>query len=63
MAAVSYLHNIPSVHDINPGIPVVLGRLDLNKRIEQGHPVIRDNLVHARAVASALRGLKGETLT
>jgi hypothetical protein len=63
MAAASYLHNIPSVHNINPGVPVVLGHLDLNRRIEQGDPVIRDNLMHARAVASALRGLKGRTLT
>jgi hypothetical protein len=63
MAAVTYLHSIPSVHNINPGVPVVLGHLDLNRRIEQGNAVIRDNLLHARAVASALRGLKGRNLT
>ena len=58
----AYLHDIPSVQDRNPALPVALGTLDLNRRIQQGSPVVRGDLVHARAVAKALRGIKGEML-
>lgn len=58
----TYLHNIPSVHESNQGVPAVLGAnaLDLNRGILAGAAIDRDNLTHAKKVAKALRTIHGE---
>ena len=56
----NYLHGIPSVRDRHPALPAILGNVDLNRGIQQGTPVVRGDLVHARAVAKTLRGVKGQ---
>jgi hypothetical protein len=62
-AAHSYIYDIPSIQDNYPDLPAVLGSIDLSCRIQAGSPVTRNNMLHAQAVAKALRGLKGENET
>jgi hypothetical protein len=62
-AAHGYIYDIPSIQDNYPDLPAILGSIDLNRRIQAGSPVTRDNMLHAQAVAKALRGLKGENET
>ena len=58
-AAAIYTHDIPSVQDVNPALPPVLGHLDLNRTIFAGDPIICQNLSHAKAVVMTLKGLNG----
>ena len=56
----TYLHDIPSIHATNPGIPAVLGNLDLNCAIQTGHAIDPQNIVNATSVAKGLRATHGE---
>lgn len=62
-AAHSYIYDIPSIQDNYPDLPAVFGSINLNCRIQAGSSVTCDNILHAQAVAKALRGLKGENET
>ncbi|KAF8878204.1 hypothetical protein BD779DRAFT_1649980 [Infundibulicybe gibba] len=55
----TYIYNIPSVRAMNPGIPAVLGDLDLSRGIASGDPILPVHLEHAESVATALKGMKG----
>ena len=57
-----YPHNIPSIHEIHPAVPAVLGALDLNRSIHAGDPVARANLTHARLLAKDLNAVQRKTL-
>jgi hypothetical protein len=61
--ALTYIHNIPSIHASNEGVPAVLGALDLNRSAQGGAPIEPQNLSHAKTVAKALRALHGEVQT
>ena len=54
-----YPINIPSVHNINPAVPEVLGTMDLNHLINEGDPIVDENLTHAKGVVKALEGFRG----
>jgi hypothetical protein len=58
-AAQNYMHDIQSIRDVHPNLPVVLGNVDLNHRIQANTPIDRAELVHAQAVAKILKGIKG----
>ena len=58
--AAQYQFNIPSVQNRNPALPAVLGQVDLNRAIAAGDAIDRDNLIHAKAVATALKGVHGK---
>jgi hypothetical protein len=58
-AAQTYLYDISSVHESNGGVPAVLGNLDLNRAIQAGAPIDRQNLAHAKSVAKGLRAMHG----
>lgn len=58
----TYLYNIPSVQASNAGLPGVLGNLDLNRNIQAGAPVDRQNLANAKSVAKGLRVIHGKFL-
>jgi hypothetical protein len=50
-----YPLGIPSIHDTNPHLPLVLGDIDLNQTILKGSEVHWENLNHAKAVSEMLR--------
>lgn len=54
----TYLHDIPSIHAINPGLPALHATLDLDRGIIAGQPLNQQDLDHARYVAMAFKGLK-----
>ena len=56
----SFVYNIPSIHQKRPGIPAALGNLDLNRQVAAGDPLDYQKVVHAKSVAAALQGLRGE---
>jgi hypothetical protein len=56
-----YLYNIPSIRDAHPDLPNAIGQVDLDQAIEAGTEVNRQHLAQARAVATALKGISGET--
>jgi hypothetical protein len=58
-AAQAYLHDIPSVQDVCPHLPAILGNIDINRRVQAHTPIDRAVLNHANGVAVALKGLKG----
>jgi hypothetical protein len=58
--APSFAYNIPSIHQKNPAIPAALGTLDLNRPIAAGDPLDYQQVVHAKAIAAALQGQRGE---
>ncbi|KAF8868333.1 hypothetical protein CPB85DRAFT_1448446 [Mucidula mucida] len=51
----SYLHDIPSIRDIHPTLPAVLGSIDLNRHHDAGDNIAPNDIRHAKAVAKALR--------
>ncbi len=55
----SYLHNIPSIQEIHPTLPAVLGSIDLNRHHDEGDNIAPNNIRHAKAVAKALRAIQG----
>ena len=57
----SFLHDIPSIHQKNPAIPAVLANLDLNRGVVAGDPLNYEEVVHAKAVVTALNGYQGES--
>ena len=59
----TYLNNIPSIHESTGGVPAVLGNLDLNRGIQAGAAIDRQNLTHAKSVAKALRAVHGDVLS
>jgi hypothetical protein len=59
LAAPTYPHDIQSIRDVHPNLPVILGNLDLNRRIQANTPVDRAGLVHAQEVAKILKEIKG----
>ncbi|KAF9038841.1 hypothetical protein BDZ89DRAFT_982253 [Hymenopellis radicata] len=50
----SYLHDIPSIQEIHPTLPAVLGSIDLNRRQDEGDNIAPNDVRHAKAVAKAL---------
>ena len=56
----SFLHDIPSIHQKNPEIPPVLANLDLNRGVAAGDALDYEQVIHANAVATALKGYRGE---
>lgn len=56
----SFLHDIPSIHQKNPAIPAVLANLDLNRGVVAGDVLNYEEVVHANAVATALKGYRGK---
>jgi hypothetical protein len=56
----SFLHDIPSIHQKNPDIPAVLANLDLNRGVRAGDALDYEEVIHANAVASALKSYRGE---
>ena len=55
----TYIHDIPSIHGTNPALPPVLGQVDLNQALFAGNVIAQQDLSHAKAVAKALKGIKG----
>jgi len=55
----TYFNNIPSLHESMAGVPAVLGNLDLNRGIQAGAAIDRDNLLQAKCVAKSLRTMHG----
>ncbi|KAF8156860.1 hypothetical protein B0H34DRAFT_475984 [Crassisporium funariophilum] len=51
----NYVHDIPSVRAVHPGLPDVLGNLDLNSCIQAGTPLEPLNLSQAKLVAKGLQ--------
>ncbi|KAF8163394.1 hypothetical protein B0H34DRAFT_856891 [Crassisporium funariophilum] len=51
----NYVHDIPSVRAVNPGLPDVLGNLDLDRCIRAGTPLEPLNLSQAKLVAKGLQ--------
>ena len=58
----TYFNNIPSLHESTAGVPAVLGNLDLNRGIQAGTAINRDNLVQAKSIAKSLRTMHGDFL-
>ena len=56
----SFLYDIPSVHEKLPAVPAAIGNLNLHHSIAAGDPLDYQHVTHARAVATALKGLQGE---
>lgn len=55
-----FLHDIPSISQKNPGIPPVLGSIDLNRGIVAGDALNYEQVRHARAAAKTLKYLQGK---
>ncbi len=56
----SFLYDIPSVFDKLPAVPAAVGNLNLDHGIAAGDLLDYQHVTHARAVATALKGLQGE---
>jgi hypothetical protein len=59
----TYPYTIDSIHAKNPGLPEVLGDIDLNQTVVEGEALNRQHLRYAKAMASTLRGLHGKRWT
>jgi hypothetical protein len=55
--------NIPSILETHPGLPAIMGAINLNQSIAAGDVIVHQNLVHARAVVKALEATKGNILS
>ncbi len=55
-----FIHDIPSIHEQNPGMPQVLGNIDLNRSIRVGDPLDYEHVTNARSTAKALKVMHGE---
>ncbi|KAF8065308.1 hypothetical protein FPV67DRAFT_1782240 [Lyophyllum atratum] len=53
-----YMHPIPSVRQVNPTLPGILGNVDLNRAIAADSPIAPEDLTHAKAVATTLKGIE-----
>ena len=56
----NYPYRIPSIHEKNPTLPPVLVHINISKSIAKRDVLNRQDLLDARAIASALRSLKGK---
>jgi hypothetical protein len=57
----TFPHAIPSIHQKNPhNIPAILANLDLNRGVQAGDDLNYEEVIHANAVATALKGIQGE---
>lgn len=54
-----YLHDIPSYHELNPGLPAVLGNMDLNRPIRRDEVLDVRNIVNAEKVVKGLQAAMG----
>ncbi|KAF8062557.1 hypothetical protein FPV67DRAFT_1673028 [Lyophyllum atratum] len=53
-----YMHPIPSVRQVNPTLPDILGNVDLNRAIAADSRIAPEDLTHAKAVATTLKGIE-----
>ena len=56
----TYPYNINSILAKNPGLPEILGDINLNQAVVEGQALNRQHLRHSKATAYALRGRKGK---
>lgn len=56
----TYLHDIPSLHESHQGVPAMLGTLDLDRGILAEDAINPNHLAHAKKVAKALKVIHGE---
>jgi hypothetical protein len=55
-----YPYTIDSIQAKNPGLPEILGDINLNQIVLEGQDLNRQHVRHAKATAYALRGLRGK---
>ena len=60
MNQVTYIHDIPSVHGVNPMLPVALANIDFNIGLAAGNLVDHQHVRDARATAQALKAFHGK---
>lgn len=56
----SFLHDIPSIHQINLDIPPLLINLNLNHGIVASDPLDYEEVIYANATSAALKSYQGE---
>lgn len=56
----TYPYTIGSIYEKNPGLPEILGDINLNQAVVEGQGLNRQHLRQAKATAHALRGLQGK---
>ena len=58
--AAQYQFNIPSVQNYDLALLAVLGQVNLNHAIAANNAIDYSNFIHAKAVATALKGVHGK---
>ena len=58
--AAQYQFNIPSVQNCDLALSAVLGQVNLNHAIAADDAIDYSNLIHAKAMATALKGVHGK---
>ena len=53
-----YLTNIPSLQTNHPELPAAIGPLNLDDDITTSQPILGQNLIQARAVATTFKAIK-----
>lgn len=60
MATSTYPYRIPSICEKNPGVPELIGSFNLNQSVEEGQPLERQHVLHAKVIPPCLRAVKGK---
>jgi len=58
--APTFLHEIPSICQRNPGLPAVLRDINLNNRIDGGDLLDYARVTDSKRIAQALEAIRGE---